>query len=292
METWSRISFTVSMEVSNYGRIRNNKTGVLWKIPIRKGGYPYVTLYNPLTKKSCGYKIHRLVAEAFIPKIEGKTQVNHKDFNRSNNHVSNLEWCTINENIKHYFDNKFKGKVADADVLYIRKNIEKLGARKISKILSISEYYVFGIANGIYKPNIHKSYIRDKKEVIPCKVDKYSLDNIFIASFPSISKAALEAGIKIGHLQRVLSGERKSVKGFFYKSDGYKQSNVEYIYAIDRKHKKVAKIDNEGKQIAIFKNKAEAAKDINVSKSAIRDGAQGRIKKVKGFTYQYIICLT
>lgn len=50
------------------------------------------------------HMLHRLVAQAFIPKPQGKDFVNHKDGNKLNNHVDNLEWCTIAENNQHARD--------------------------------------------------------------------------------------------------------------------------------------------------------------------------------------------
>jgi len=62
-------------------------------------GYRILNLCKNGKLKS--FKVHRLVAEAFLSKIEGKTFVNHKDENKSNNYVGNLEWCTFLENINY-----------------------------------------------------------------------------------------------------------------------------------------------------------------------------------------------
>lgn len=64
----------------------------------KKRGYLYARTSNK------NYQIHRLVASAFIPNIFNKPEVNHKDFNKHNNNVSNLEWVTSLENVRHAID--------------------------------------------------------------------------------------------------------------------------------------------------------------------------------------------
>ncbi|MFC0819748.1 NUMOD4 motif-containing HNH endonuclease [Moraxella marmotae] len=61
--------------------------------------YPQISLWK--NNKGTSYYIHRLVAEAFIPNPDNKPEVNHKDGNRQNNHVCNLEWVTSTENSQH-----------------------------------------------------------------------------------------------------------------------------------------------------------------------------------------------
>lgn len=89
-------------QVSNLGRVkslnykRTKKEGILKAGIQRRTGYLSVTLLKEGVQKT--RPIHRLVAEAFIPKIEGKNEINHIDENKENNSVLNLQWCNHKEN--------------------------------------------------------------------------------------------------------------------------------------------------------------------------------------------------
>lgn len=72
-------------------------------------GYIRVTLYKPYRVR---WLLHRLVAEFFLDKVDGKTFVNHLDGDKTNNDVSNLEWVTQSENEKHAFETGLKPTVS------------------------------------------------------------------------------------------------------------------------------------------------------------------------------------
>ena len=85
-------------EISDKGEVRRNNRVLAYHI---RNGYRAVCLYSPKTKKKYTENIHRMVAGTFIPNQDRKTFVNHKDGNKHNNVVSNLEWTTPQENTEH-----------------------------------------------------------------------------------------------------------------------------------------------------------------------------------------------
>jgi hypothetical protein len=102
-------------EVSNFGRVKNlnklaktNGGGVrcytekILRLQKRSAGYAQVGLRK--SKRQTSKLVHRLVAAAFIPNPENKPCVNHKNSNRFDNRVENLEWCTPAENLQHAID--------------------------------------------------------------------------------------------------------------------------------------------------------------------------------------------
>lgn len=117
-EEWKNIPGYQDYQISNFGRVKSLEHTVyhqpsnkfpngrlvtyqerILKPSLESGGYYFVVLYNNKIKRS--FRIHRLVAKLFIPNPKNYEQVNHKDENKLNNHVSNLEWCTAKYNINY-----------------------------------------------------------------------------------------------------------------------------------------------------------------------------------------------
>ena len=96
-EEWKDIQgYEGLYQVSNKGRVKSTRNNIILKPMISDKGYYHVDLYNKDNRKSC--KVHRLVAQAFIPNPNNYPVINHKDENTINNQVSNLEWCTAQYN--------------------------------------------------------------------------------------------------------------------------------------------------------------------------------------------------
>lgn len=81
-----------------------NKFGKSISTRINKSGYVTIAIYYNGKYRRTG--LHRILAESFIPNPENKAEVNHKDLNKQNNSLENLEWCTHQENMIHYHQNK------------------------------------------------------------------------------------------------------------------------------------------------------------------------------------------
>lgn len=92
---WKPLTNMPEFSVNAFGRICRTETLQELKTYTNSRGYKIVTLKKKVKR------VHRLVAEAFIPNPEGKEIVNHKDGDTTNNCVENLEWSTASENQQH-----------------------------------------------------------------------------------------------------------------------------------------------------------------------------------------------
>lgn len=140
MENWQSVNnYEGIYEISSYGRLRSLKFNRLRYFNLKADGWGYVIVVLHKKGKREAVRFHRLVASHFIANPDNKKEVNHKDGNKLNNRVDNLEWVTPEENMKHAFSTK----------LNVPKKGEKHQGSKLSnrKAQMIKDLY----ATGIYK---------------------------------------------------------------------------------------------------------------------------------------------
>lgn len=150
IEQWVEIkNYEGLYEVSNFGRVKSLPGKIRFRrvetsehiLKPRFDGkkYEYVSLF-PQTKQK-NFKIHRLIANAFIKNPENKPEVNHKDGNKSNNNVENLEWSTRLENVRHGIKTGLSNpwcnkKLTQKQVNFIRSS--SLYQRELAKMFNVS----------------------------------------------------------------------------------------------------------------------------------------------------------
>lgn len=172
--------------VSNLGRVMgikkfpNMPDNRIAKGSISMHGYHYVHLRKDTVSKN--KKVHIMVAQAFIPNPHGKPHINHKDGNKLNNSVDNLEWCTPTENNRHA----------------LRTGLRKIDLDSLAKGQAISA------------------------EKCKRKVVQLSLDGENLREYDSIKEAAKSVGSKsTANIINVCKGKGKTSFGYkwMYKED-------------------------------------------------------------------------
>jgi hypothetical protein len=152
-EIWK--DYDYMYEVSNTGLVRNKQTGLILKCPINKSrGYKTFTCHGKTMR------VHRVVAKLFIPNPNNLPVINHKDGNKVNNNVDNLEWCTDKENQIHARDNGLTktgedcvfSKLTQKQVDFIKENFSKENPQyntvQLSKMFNVDRSTISRIKNG------------------------------------------------------------------------------------------------------------------------------------------------
>lgn len=158
-EMWIPIENYEKYDISNLGRVRSNYTHMGWKAgDLRKitylpKSYASVILKNPIGFKT--FRIHTLVAHAFISLRPIGMWINHKDGNKHNNRVANLEYVTPKENCEHAANNGLMARgehhghntgLTEQDIIDIRY-FYNLGATKkeLTKTYNLSRTHIYSI---------------------------------------------------------------------------------------------------------------------------------------------------
>lgn len=121
-EQFMLLPFDKKYAISNKGNIINVKSGKRLNTRINAHGYKEIQLSTNGKRKN--YRIHRLVAQLFILNTEKKPYINHKDGNKLNNTVDNLEWCTAKENDFHARHNNLKNQNKPIRAINLEDNSE------------------------------------------------------------------------------------------------------------------------------------------------------------------------
>lgn len=143
------------------GKVWSKHKNTFMKLNYNKNGYCYISLKHNGVREAM--PIHRLIAKLFIPNPSNKKTVNHKDGNKLNNTVNNLEWMTHSENIKHAFSSgirtysknegfknqvgsgNYQSKLTEENIIEIRNS--KLKGTELAKKFGVSRALISKIIN-------------------------------------------------------------------------------------------------------------------------------------------------
>lgn len=173
-EKWKQIKGYSNYQVSNKGRVRSNKNKtrcyrVMTTIE-KSDGYLCINLMKDSKMKQ--FVVHRLVAQAFKRNPKNLPIVNHKDRNKKNNIINNLEWCTARHNVSHSC--KYLQKTTDVTGVHIQLNsfIVRMGSKGIS--LNLGSYKTKKEAEKVYKKAVSILELRGHSALIKYKQSLYN----------------------------------------------------------------------------------------------------------------------
>lgn len=267
--------------IDDDGNVFNTNTSTLLKGSIGENGYKYYRLSKNNQKKM--FYAHRLVAENFIPNPNHLPIVNHKDGNKLNNNINNLEWASYSDNIKHAHSFNLIQKRREKE-LYLG-DFEQEEWKKIKDMhYLISNYGRIKntITNRILKPSIacgyYKIRLSDQGKVQDFLIHYLVYQNFINNNIPK--------DYIIDHIDgNKLNNNVKNLRAIS-KSENVKQAL--YVQNLNTSCKKVAQLDKDGRILAIFPSIAEAGRKLRLDSSTIAKVCKGINKSHGGFKFSYI----
>lgn len=288
---------------------KNKKTKRYLKFSLRRNG------------KSKSISIHRLVGLHFIPLIEGKPHINHKTGIKTDNHFSQLEWCTPQENNEHGVAMGLLKRGINKKP-YIRKGRAHV-PRRYKKIVDLTTNEIYSspkelsektgipiktIRRCLSGERINKTNYRyvgqegvlkmpavKEKEKLPIAL--FDMDWNFKSNFVYKDQAAKHVNASASDINEFLNGKRSHVKGYKFKKIAEDGSYIEPTPFVSKKpplkpkkipqpttpSKSVVKYDLDGSEMQRFNSFSEAARHCGADKGNLRKIMNGKTKGRPGY---------
>lgn len=259
-EIWKAIEgFEGLYEISNQGVVRSSGREIVYadgrvykyKQQVRKltlnKGYLYVTLRK--NGQTYSRKVHRLVAQAFIPNPLKKTCIDHVNTNKLDNRADNLRWVTHSENMMN-------------DIT--RRNMSN----------RLKEW----LADKIVKVKKEKGYIK--------KVFQFNKDGELIKEFDSMAEASKITGICLSSISQNCNGSTSysHAGGYLW---SFNEIVAPYVNPQMKRYKKIDLLSTNGEYIRTFTNVIEASEIMKVKKKGIHKCCRGDAKTYMGYIWKY-----
>ncbi len=219
---------SMGIQVSNMGRIKSSCRHIIYGSKTADGylkyGYP-------------GKLVHIIIAKVFLPNPDEKPQVNHKDKNRANNKLENLEWATRSEQMIHSHKNSNPDRYSTSRAVkqYIGSRTgSNVEGKFIGKYKSISEASrqtgctvsaICGVCSGLSESTKGYVFKYSNKDVLnrqpancPKKVDLIDEKGNIVETYDSVKAIALDLEISDKSIYKILGGTRKKTRdGYIFK---------------------------------------------------------------------------
>jgi len=249
-EIWKSHPDILGIEVSTLGKVRTLDRvistergawlfkGRILKPSSQKGGYLKVNV--KVNGKWVSKKVHRLVAQTFIPNPDNLQEVNHKDCNRKNNNVENLEWCT------HSYNSQYKEKYGVSQTEAVGHPLFAINLKTL-EVLHFRSQAEAGRALGVFNQSINHvikgrvnqagGYYFKTDDGNDIETDNGKLKGIVdgmpfiggvfvvnlitseVSRFNSQREAARTLGVSHGNINKVIEGRLKQTGGYWFVND-------------------------------------------------------------------------
>lgn len=220
-EVWKDVvGYEGLYQVSNLGRVRSLdrivngnrlKGKILSQVKDTKG---YLFLRLSKNGNSKRFLVHRLIAEAFIPRIEGKNYIDHINGIRDDNRIENLRWCTHQENDSFPLSRLHRSQAKMGNQVWLGKHHTEESKKKISEA-----------RKGKKNPNYWKNLSDENKRKIQAaayeknrvEIEQYTKEGKLVKVWGSIASAARALGLCKSNIHKCCNGKNKSSGGFVWK---------------------------------------------------------------------------